>query len=295
MNQWRMGRRLTVAVSLSAASAAALGMLAGCGSSAGQAAGGAASGATAAAPGAPFTQVIEPFDPGHAARAMSSPASCGGQDTTLAIEQCYDAKTETADAAIDAVQQGRYTSAPVDQQGAINADDSGWFATRRTVCAKAYQTGGTIDGINIAGCLLDESTARLDALKGITPPEAALKSTDSTSLSDVSWYTTPKGSRIGLIDTQGDATGGAVIAWVIIAGADGFVVNPAQFYYHDGSFTDTGTVQAPDPSDHEVAAGAEYQFSIDYSHLSADPNTGQGSGGWVYAPGSPVAVWHYRA
>jgi hypothetical protein len=211
--------------------------------------------------------VIEPFDPGHPARAMSSPAGCGGQNTTLAIEQCFDAKTETADAAIDELQRARYTAAPADQQAEINAGDSGWLAARRTVCAKAYQS-----------------------LKGITPPEAVLKSTDSTSLSDVSWYTTPKGSRIGLIDTQGDATGGAVIAWVIIAGADGFVVNPAQFSYQDGSFTDAGTVQPPGRGDHDVAAGTEYQFSIDYSHLSADPNAGK-SGGWVYAPGAPVAVW----
>jgi len=34
---------------------------------------------------------------------------------------------------------------------------------------------------------------------------------------------------------------------------------------------------------------AEYQFDIDYSHLSAD--RGHGKGGWVYAPGTPVAIW----
>jgi hypothetical protein len=119
-----------------------------------------------------------------------------------------------------------------------------------------------------------------------------LKSTDNTSLSDVSWYTTPEGSRIGMIDTQGDSTGGVIIAWVIIGGADGFVINPAQFYYSDGSFTDKGIVQSPAPgSGYKVAPGAEYQFSIDYSTLRSDPNGGK-DGGWVYAPGSPVAVWH---
>ncbi|HTU06554.1 MAG TPA: hypothetical protein VMG13_13455, partial [Trebonia sp.] len=84
---------------------------------------------------------------------------------------------------------------------------------------------------------------------------------------------------------------GAIIAWVIIAGADGFVVNPAQFYYSDGSFTDQGIVQSPAPgSGYKVAPGAEYQFSIDYSTLRSDPNGGK-NGGWVYAPGAPVAVW----
>jgi hypothetical protein len=29
----------------------------------------------------------------------------------------------------------------------------------------------------------------------------------------------------------------------------------------------------------------------DYSHLSSDPNSAKGSGGFVYAPGNPVARW----
>ena len=35
----------------------------------------------------------------------------------------------------------------------------------------------------------------------------------------------------------------------------------------------------------------QYQFTVDYSHLSSDPNSAKGTGGFVYAPGSPVAVW----
>jgi uncharacterized protein YecT (DUF1311 family) len=286
-------------------SAIAVGVLAGCSSSSGSASGGATQTASAAgsvsstpttsatstAPAAAFQPIVEPFDPGHPARALTTPASCGSLSTTLAIEQCYEDKAETYDAQIDLVQQSRYQSGDLAQQTAIGDDDTAWLEARQTVCAKAYQTGGTIDGINIAACLLDESTARLLSLRGTTPPEAMLKSTDSTSLSDVSWYTTPEGSRIGMIDTQGDSTGGAIIAWVIIAGADGFVVNPAQFYYSDGSFTDQGIVQSPAPgSGYKVAPGAEYQFSIDYSTLRSDPNGGK-NGGWVYAPGAPVAIW----
>ena len=287
----------------------ALGLLAGCGGSSAPAAGSATQSTTATAStwatvsvagtagatGAPsgavaFVPVTEPFDPGHPARAVSAPATCG-QDTTLAIEQCYEDKTETADAAIDAVRQASFASASAAQQAATNNEDSGWLAARATVCDKAYQTGGTIDGINIAGCLLDESTARLDALKGITPPEAVLKSTDSSSPSDLSWYTTPEGTRIAMMSAQGDATGGAIIEWFIIAGADGFTVNPAQFTYTDGAFTDAGTAAGgTNPSGHRVSPGTEYQFGIDYSHLSADQNAGKG-GGWVYAPAKPVAVW----
>jgi uncharacterized protein YecT (DUF1311 family) len=286
------GRTISGGLAVAAASAAAIGLLAGCGGSSGSTAAGATASATtgAAASASPFVAITEPFDPGHPAAAKSAPASCGGQDTTLAIEQCYEAKTESADAAIDAMRQASFASASAAQQAAINSDDSGWLAARGPVCAKAYQTGGTIDGINIGGCLLDESTARLDALKGITPPEAQLKSTDSTSLSQLSWYTTPEGSRIAMIDTQGDATGGVIIAWVVIAGADGFAVNPAQFSYHDGSFTDAGQVQGTGADGHRVAAGTEYQFNVDYSTLSADPHAGK-AGGWVYAPGTPAAVW----
>jgi hypothetical protein len=52
-----------------------------------------------------------------------------------------------------------------------------------------------------------------------------------------------------------------------------------------------GPLAAAQPAGHRVSPGAEYQFSIDYSHLSADPYSGKGTGGWVYAPGTPVAVW----
>jgi uncharacterized protein YecT (DUF1311 family) len=235
--------------------------------------------------------ITEPFDPGHPARATSGPANCASQQTTVAIEQCYNAKTETADAGIDAAQQASFNAGVVAQQVAMNAADKAWLAARGTVCAQAYDTGGTIDGINIAGCLLDESTARLAAVKGMAPPEAVLKVTDSTMMSDVSWYTTPEGSRIGMVDTQGDTTGGVIIAWTVIAGADGFVVNPAQFFYSDGTFKDAGIVEKPDPSGHRVTPGTEYTFGIDYSTVTHDPNQAKGNGGFSYVPGAPVAVW----
>jgi uncharacterized protein YecT (DUF1311 family) len=296
------------AAAAAAVSIAAIGLLAGCNSSSSSTAASstatasaastgatgtatpASAATTAPAPAIAFIPITEPFDPDHAAVPKSSPASCDGQSTTLAIEQCFENKTETADASIDTAQQASFVRGSAAQQTAINAADRSWLSARGTVCAKAYQTGGTIDGINTSGCLLDESTARLDALQNITPPEAVLKSTDSDSLSDLSYYTTPEGSRIALIDTQGDETGGAIIAWVIIAGSDGFAVNPAQFPYRDGSFTDAGIAAGPNPAGHKVAAGTVYQFSIDYSQLSSAPDAGK-NGGWVYAPGTPVAVW----
>jgi len=249
--------------------------------------------ATTSASAAAFVAIVEPFDPGHPARTEPAPATCTGLATTLATEQCYRARTETTDAAIDAVQLGLYQSGSPSQRTAILADDSAWLAERQPVCAKAFGGGGSIDEIGIAACLLDESTARLNAVKGITPPEEMLTATDNTDPSALSWYTTPKGSRIAMADTQGDNSGGAIIAWVIIAGSAGFVVNPSQFYYSDGSFVDHGKiVPPPDPTGYRVPPGAQYQFNVDYTHLSADPDFGKGAGGYVYVPGVPVAIWH---
>jgi uncharacterized protein YecT (DUF1311 family) len=246
---------------------------------------------TAPSSAAALVPITEPFDSGHPARTMPGPSNCASQPTTLAIVQCYEDKTETADAAIDAAQQGKFAAASAAQRAAMNAAGQAWLAARPTVCAKAYHTGGTIDQVNIASCLLDESTARLNAVKNIQPPLPVLKSTDSQNPGDISWYTTPEGSRIGLVDTQGDATGGVIIAWTIIAGADGFVVIPAQFYYSDGTFRDAGIIEKPDPSGHRVAPGTEYTFGIDYSSLAHDPNPSTASGGFEYAPLGPAAVW----
>jgi len=246
--------------------------------------------ASASAVAASFVNIVEPFDPGHPARYETAPASCN-QSTTIAIEQCYETQTENADVQIDVAQSARYASASPADRAAILAQDSAWLAARGPVCAAAFNTGGTIDGISSAACLLDESNARLDAVKGITPPEAVLKGTDSIDPNQLSWYTTPEGSRIAEINTQGDQTGGGIVAWVIVGGADGFVINPKQFYFQDGSFTDPGIVQPPNPAFHRVPTGKEYQFSIDYSTLSKDPNANKSAAGYFYAPGTPVAVW----
>ena len=247
--------------------------------------------ASASAVAASFVSIVEPFDPGHPARTEPAPADCRSQSSTLAVERCFQTKTENVDAQIDVAQFARYSSAPAAERRTILSQDSAWLAARAPVCAAAFNTGGTIDGISAAACLLDESSARLAAVKGVTPPEARLKSTDSQDPNELSWYTTPEGSRIAEISTQGDQTGGAVVAWVVIGGANGFVVNPRQFYFQDGSFTDPGVPQPPNPAYHRVPTGKKYQFSIDYSKLSKDPNGNSGGGGYQYVPGNPVAVW----
>src|ERR1019366_675778 len=117
--------------------------------------------------------------------------SCGGQQTTLAITQCFEDRTENTDAAIDTVQLAHYTSGSPSLRAAILAEDAAWLSARQPVCAVAFHSGGTIDGINVASCLLDESTARLNAVKGMIPAEATLKATDNPNPSALAWYTTP--------------------------------------------------------------------------------------------------------
>jgi uncharacterized protein YecT (DUF1311 family) len=273
------------------------GMLAGCGSSGSSGSPGGAGGGTSSpaatttattAAVAPFVSIVEPFDPGHPARVEPAPASCG-QGSTLTIEKCYETLTENVDAQINATQAARYASATAAGRAAILTQDSAWLAARGPVCQAAFNSGGTIDGISVAACLLDESNARLISVKGIAPHEYRLKATDSMDPGALSWYTTPEGSRIAELSTQGDQTGGAVVTWIVIGGARGFVVNPKQFFYLDSPFTDPGVIQGTNPAYHVVPAGKEFQFSIDYSRLAKDPNGGKG--GYVYAPGDPVAMW----
>jgi uncharacterized protein YecT (DUF1311 family) len=248
---------------------------------------------TSSASAAGFVDIVEPFDPGHPAGIKPAPASCGSQSSTLTIEQCYQTKTENTDAQIDAVQQAKYAAASPAAKTAILAQDQAWLNARAPVCTVAFNTGGTLDGVEIAACLLDESTARLWAVKGLTPPESTLKGTDNSNPDFFSWYTTPEGSRIAELSTQGDQSGtGSIIAWTIIGGADGFIINPKQFYYADGSFTDHGTIVGTNnPTYHKVGTGVEYVFDIDYSHLSSAP-TGNPGAGFEYVPATPAAVWH---
>jgi uncharacterized protein YecT (DUF1311 family) len=257
--------------------------------SAGTAVGAGSAGAVA------FVPIVEPFDPGHPARTEPNPGNCYVRPSTVGIEQCFDTKTENTDARIDAAQLARFRHSTAAGQVAVNTQDRGWLAARVRVCKAVYHTGGTIDLINISRCQLDESTARLHLVTGTAAPRAKLPQTDSIDLSQLAYYTTRGGTRIAEIDTQGDETGGEVAAWVIIGGYQGFTVHPAQFSYEDGSFTDAGIVQPPDPRGHRVAPGAVYQFSIDYSTISHDPHAAQGTGGYAYAPGDHVlAEWTGR-
>jgi hypothetical protein len=145
-----MGRERYLA--RAAAAAALIVLAAGCSGSPGSSGSGPgsptapASRTAAAVPVSAFVPIVEPFDPGHPARIRTvpgSPAGCGSQPTTLAVEQCYQVRTENTDAAIDAVRQAAYASAPPAQRAAILAQDGAWLAARGPVCRAAFSTGGS--------------------------------------------------------------------------------------------------------------------------------------------------------
>ena len=50
------------------------------------------------------------------------------------------------------------------------------------------------------------------------------------------------------------------------------------------------TSQPSSPAYHRVGTRQQYQFLIDYWHLSAAPADNPAEG-FVYAPGAPVAIW----
>ena len=183
------------------------------------------------------------------------------------------------DAQIDVAQSARYSSAAPAERKTILAQDSAWLAARAPVCAAAFNTGGTIDGISAAACLLDESSARLAAVKGIAPPEARLKGTDSTDPNQLSWYTTPEGSRIAEISTQGDQTGGAVVAWVIVERGERVRGQPQAVLLPGRLVHRSRCARAVDPSYYRVPTGKKFEFDIDYSKLAKDPNADKSAAG----------------
>ena len=238
---------------------------------------------------APFVSIVEPFDPGHPARTETAPASCGGQGTTLAIEKCYETMTENVDAQIDAAQSAKYASATAAGRAAILTQDSAWLAARGPVCDAAFNTGGTDRRDQRRGLPARREQRPARRGEGITPHESRLKATDSMDPNALAWYTTPEGSRIAELSTQGDQTGGAVVTWIIIGGAQGFVVNPKQFFYMDSPFTDPGVLEPRTPP---TTAWRPARSTSSPSTTPSWPRTRTGSGGLRLRARRPGGGWN---
>ncbi len=237
-----------------------------------------------------FQPIHELWDGDRVARRRDALIACRDDVSTLSIVTCDEDRTENLDVEIDAVRDQAFRSAATTAaKEAVNRDDDAWLANRLPVCRAGYPTrgGGTIVEILAASCQEAVSRSRLDAVEGQPVPTAELTATDDVSPDATEYATTASGTRIGAIDTQGDQTGGVVIAWVVIAGYRGFVVEPAAFTYVDGSFVDPGVVYGR-PSGHRVAPGKEYVFSIDYSRMEDDPDAAARRGRFEYRSGTDV-------
>jgi uncharacterized protein YecT (DUF1311 family) len=253
-------------------------------------AGAAAASPTTAAVTVTFSPIREVFDGNRVARFRPAGTACHAAVTTLQLVTCNEYLTENVDVEINALRQHQFDTAPSHAaRVAINADDGAWLKNRAVVCALSYpaEGGGTIGEILVSERETQVSLARLAALQGRPVATAHLVATDDPDPHATEYATTGRGTLIGAIDTQGDATGGAVIAWVVIGGYRGFTVRTASFVYVDGTFTDKGVVQ-DHPGGHHVAAGQEYVFDIDYSRLAQDPHRARGTGRYQYRSGGHV-------
>ncbi|HET6911583.1 MAG TPA: lysozyme inhibitor LprI family protein [Mycobacteriales bacterium] len=234
-----------------------------------------------------FKPIVEPFDPGHAARTRPGGKNCSSKSSTADIELCLEVAVENTDARIDGVREAAYTSADPATQHQVNADDMLWLQQRAPICEEFYNSGGTIDGVNIGSCLLDESTARLAALRGATQQPVQLQASDDPSMQGgVQFYTAGDGTRIAAVHSQGDQHGGAVVDWIIIGGYRGFTVKASAFRFTDGQFTDPGVPQGRVPT--SARPGHRVDLSIDYTQLAKDPNASKKSGRFDYAPDGHV-------
>lgn len=237
-----------------------------------------------------FQPIRELWDANRVARPRNAAAACRHAVSTLQIVTCAEARNENVDVAIDAVRAKAFRASPTAAaKAAINRDDAAWLANRLPVCRAGYAqaNGGTIVQILVASCSLAVSQARLAAVQGRHLPTARLTATDNIDPTATQYATTANGTRIGAIDTQGDQTGGVVIAWTIIGGYAGFTVDPAAFTYVDGSFVDPGIVLGH-AAGHVVPPGKAYVFDVDYSRLAKDPHARAGRGRFEYRAGTVV-------
>ncbi|MEV6770066.1 lysozyme inhibitor LprI family protein [Nocardia sp. NPDC051030] len=252
---------------------------------------------TTTAAGTPFVYTVEPWSTdGKPAKAHSALEDCSQKNSTSDIASCYQDHIENTDAAIDALQLARFTKEPESGRADILAEDSAWLAARPNTC-NVFKTGGTIDRITFAKCLLDISEARLADLQGITVPKATLglptfKENHDVKDSDwalADWYTTPKGSRIAATVTS-EAQAASTTCWQIIGGPSGFTVDPTQFYFAKGSEITPGQTPAnkTSPAGHHVAPGENYGFCLSYKGAKARLNQ---PGSFTYSPDTPVAEW----
>ncbi|WP_405488894.1 lysozyme inhibitor LprI family protein [Nocardia sp. NBC_00511] len=239
-----------------------------------------------------YVPIVEPNSKDkQAAKRQPGAGTCSATASSTAdMEHCYDLQTEDVDAQIDVAQKAKFDQATATDRQAILDDDSAWLTARPTVCGAMPKTGGTIDGINFAACTLTESQARLIAAEGTNAPAVKLPLLTPKHVVETGTYTTPKGSRISVVE-KSEVQAGATTCWTVIGGYAGFTVNTDQFTYATPSGTITGTPSDPtDSNGHRVDTGELYKFCLRYPDALPDLD----GGNMTYSPGSPAALWSVK-
>lgn len=192
-----------------------------------------------------FVPIVEPFDSGHPARAQSAPPAggCSAMTSTVDIATCELDQAETTDARIDAVQRGRFDAASPAGAAAINADDRAWLAARGPICQAAYHSGGSIDQINIAGCIRAESATRLAVFTHSLPSPVTGTANWAGNDRQPSYVTLADGTRIGV--TVSPDTSGLTVTFIVVAGYRGLALSAGQFGRVQGGQVVAGPAAGP--------------------------------------------------
>jgi uncharacterized protein YecT (DUF1311 family) len=103
--------------------------------------------------------MVEPFSP---------PGTCDQNGTTLEISNCALEQVIDVDSTVNSLQQRRFEETPAAQQAGVLAEYARWLSGRTTKCRAKANTGGTVDAITAAQCLLRSSQDRVETLNDVS-------------------------------------------------------------------------------------------------------------------------------
>ena len=105
--------------------------------------------------GVRYVKLVEPF---------GSPGPCNEDGSTVEMTDCFLQQVQKVDRTVDALQRRRFESSTSEsEQKYFLQDDARWIAKRSRTCS-ANSTGGSIDQITMAQCMVKVSKERVDSL-----------------------------------------------------------------------------------------------------------------------------------
>ncbi|MNJ08483.1 hypothetical protein D3C77_25950 [compost metagenome] len=91
--------------------------------------------------------------------------------TTLAMNDCNGAEIKRQDTRLNAAYKAAMAGLEAEQQGKLREAQRQWIKYRDANCGLYFSlTGGTIDQLNGAGCVLNMTKARADELQNLREP-----------------------------------------------------------------------------------------------------------------------------